>query len=353
MPLENFSCRDFRCLTAVEMEPHPAFTLISGPNASGKTSLLEAIAYLGRGRSFRGAGTRDLVRHGCQEFLLRGTAAFAGRGHAIGVSNGPDGLQQSIDGERGGGLAALAEALPLQVIDPEIHELVGGAPDGRRRFVDWLTFHVEHGYLNGWRRYRRALKQRNALLKEGVKALDSWDEELSVAGVEMDGARQRVLQAALPMVEAAASELLQSPVSFTYLRGWPADIRLRQALADGRRRDLQTGSTQLGPHRADLKLRVDERMARRLVSRGQQKLLACSMVLGSVAVAATALGRVPLLLLDDPAAELDSQSLARLMAAVASLEGQVIATALTAEAVPLPAELAMFHVEHGELAAGH
>ncbi|MGB5247034.1 MAG: DNA replication and repair protein RecF, partial [Woeseia sp.] len=261
-------------------------------------------------------------------------------------------LQQSIDGERGGGLAALADVLPLQVIDPAIHELVAGAPDGRRRFIDWMTFHVEQGYLAVWRRYRRALRQRNALLKDGASALDSWDEELAAAGIEASEARQRVLGRALPIVAASASQLLQAPVSFTYQRGWPKDVELRQALTEGRRRDVQMGSTQQGPHRADLKLQVDERVARRLVSRGQQKLLACAMVLGSVAVAAEALGRVPLLLLDDPAAELDSQSLARLMAAVAGLEGQVVATALTADAVPLPADLAMFHVEHGELVAG-
>ncbi len=352
MPLAQFSCRDFRCLSAVEFEPHPAFTLVSGPNASGKTSLLEAIAYLGRGRSFRGAATRDLIRHGSKELLLRGTASFGGRARRIGVSNGPDGLQQSIDGERGGGLAALAEVLPLQVIDPEIHELVGGSPEGRRRFIDWMTFHVEHGYLGIWRRYRRALKQRNALLKSGVQALDSWDEELALAGVEVNDARQRILETAIPGVQAAASELLQAEVSFTFQRGWPADTALRAALGDSRRRDLQLGSTQPGPHRADLKLRVDERLARRLVSRGQQKLLACSMVLGSVAVVAAAVGRVPLLLLDDPAAELDSNSLARLMQAVAALQGQVIATALTADAVPIPANLSTFHVEHGELLAG-
>ncbi|MBT8084583.1 MAG: DNA replication/repair protein RecF [Woeseia sp.] len=349
MPLRHFSCRDFRCLPAAELAPHAEFTLIFGPNASGKTSLLEAIGYLGRGRSFRGAATRDLVRHGSQEFLLTGRVALAGSDHKVGVSNGPDGLQQRIDGESGGGLAALAELLPLQVIDPEVHELVAGAPEGRRRFMDWMTFHVEQGYLAVWRRYRRALKQRNAQLKSGINALDSWDEELAAAGTELDAARRRVLEVALPIIETSASELLQAPVSFDYHRGWAADNSLREAFTEGRQRDLQAGATQSGPHRADLRLRVDERLARRLVSRGQQKLLASSMVLGSVAVVAERLGRVPLLLLDDPAAELDQESLGRLMAAVAALKGQVIATALTAEAAPLPTELAVFHVEQGDL----
>lgn len=349
MPLNFFSCRQFRCLSEAELTPHNDFTLVAGPNASGKTSLLEGIAYLGRGRSFRGAGVRDLVQHGCDEFLLRGDVSFAGRDHRIGVSNGRAGLQQSVDGERDGGLAALAAALPLQVIDPEIHELVGGAPEGRRRFVDWITFHVEQGYLTLWRRFRRALKQRNALLKDGVSALDSWDREFAEVAIELDLARQQVLERALPRLAESASALLDTAVSFDYQRGWAADRELEEALAAGRQRDLQAGASQIGPHRADLKLRVDERLARRLVSRGQQKLLACAMVLGSVAVAADALGRVPLLLLDDPAAELDEASLGRLMAAVTSLGGQVIATALSVDAVPAPASLAVFHVEHGEL----
>ena len=349
MPLEAFTCQNFRCIAAASFEPHPRFSLISGPNASGKTSLLEGLGYLGRGRSFRGAGTRDLVRHGEAEFLLNGIDRHGGRRHRLGVRNGRNGLEISVDGDREGGVAALAASLPLQVIDPEVHSLVAGGPDERRRFIDWMAFHVEQDFLGAWRRFRRALKQRNALLRSGSDGLDSWDGEFAKAAEALDAARRRVVDRAGAPLAAVGERLLGLPVSFDYHGGWSAGQGLAEALVEHRERDRQAGATQVGPHRADLKLRLDERLARRLVSRGQQKLLACAMVLASVGIATDALGRAPLLLLDDPAAELDREALGRLMGAVEATGSQVVATALNPGALPLPAECGLFHVEQGRL----
>ncbi|MEQ8208072.1 MAG: DNA replication/repair protein RecF [Woeseia sp.] len=352
MPLLKFSCTDFRCLGAVEFQPHPSFSLICGANASGKTSLLEAVAYLGRGRSFRGASSRDLIRYGKSELLVRGEVEVADRLRRLGVRNGKAGLEISVDGDRDGGTAALAGVLPLQIIDPDVHELVGGSPDQRRRFIDWMTFHVERGYLDVWRRFRRALKQRNAVLKSGGSSLDSWDREFVKTALALHEARKKVLEEAIPVLEQEASALLGTGARFEYQIGWNEETGLAEQVLAGRSRDVTTGTTNAGPHRGDLRLRVDDRLAKRLVSRGQQKLLACAMVLGSLRVTSEALGRVPLLLLDDPAAELDRNSLDKLMSAVASLRGQVIATALSLEAVPLPADRALFHVEQGTLNPG-
>jgi DNA replication and repair protein RecF len=351
VPLLSVSCTDFRCLAAAEIRPHAQFTLISGANASGKTSLLEAVSYLGRGRSFRGASTRDLVRHGAKDFVLRGEVETGGLRHRLGVRNGREGLELSIDGDRSGGTARLAAALPLQVIDPEVHELVGGAPDQRRRFMDWMTFHVEHGYLDAWRRFRRALKQRNAALKTGSGSLESWDREFVELALALEEIRKSLVGRAIPVLEECAGGLLELPVSFEYQRGWSDGRGLAEVLREHRVRDQASGTTNSGPHRGDLKLRMDERVARKLVSRGQQKLLACAMVLGSVAVVSPALQQPPLLLLDDPAAELDRGALERLMAAVGASGSQVIATALTPDAVPVPAAHSLFHVEQGVLTA--
>ncbi|MDZ7645272.1 MAG: DNA replication/repair protein RecF [Woeseiaceae bacterium] len=350
-PLLDVVARDFRCLAAAELELHPEFTLITGPNASGKTSLLEAIACLGRGRSFRGAGVRDLVRHGQKDFVLRGRVERDGMRHRLAVQNGSGGLALRMDGDAVTSVAALAAMLPLQVIDPEVHQLVGGPPEERRRFLDWIGFHVEHGFLEAWRNFRRALRQRNAALKSGGDALASWDREFATQGEALDRARSDVVRRALPVLEEAAEALLGASVSFEYQRGWSAGMPLAEALAGTRERDLLQGSTGIGPQRADLRLRVDERMARRLVSRGQQKLLASAMVLGSVAVARTVLPAGPLLLLDDPAAELDEAGLGRLMQRVGALGSQVVATALTAGAVPCPTAMQRFHVEHGSVRA--
>ena len=349
MPLVSFKCSDFRCLESVALSLSAGNNLIYGPNASGKTSILEAIAYLGRGRSFRGAGLRELLRHGQDEFVIFGKVDTGVRELALGIRNSKVGLEVRTDGEKRSSAAALAEAMPLQVIDPEVHELVAGGPDYRRRYVDWIAFHVEQVYLDTWRRYRRTLKQRNAALRSGAtgESLVGWDQELAAHGEAVDAARRRMLDIVAPALGAVGGALLGSGVGIDYQQGWAAGQTLLDSLAAGSERDVQLGSTQCGPHRADLKLVYDERQARKLVSRGQQKLLACALILAATDIVQTALEKPLLLLLDDPAAELDGESVRRLMAAVEGLGCQVVATTLDSEQALFNTSPRLFHVEHG------
>lgn len=351
MPLVEFSARDFRCLADIAFEADPHFNLILGPNASGKTSILEAVGYLGRGKSFRGAATGDLVRHGQSEFVLFGRARNGGRTSKVGVRNSNQGLEVRIDGEANGGAAALAAALPLQIVDPAVHDLVAGPPDERRRFLDWIAFHVEPGYLDAWRRFRRALKQRNAALRsgQGVAAISGWNSEFVEHAMTVDAGRRLALEVATEPLEETGEQLLGSSVGFEYRPGWKDKEALLAVLEEGIERDLALGSTQAGPHRADLRVGYDERQARRLVSRGQEKLLACAMVLAATETAQTALERPLTLLLDDPAAELDAAALGRLMARVRNLGCQVIATSLTEDPAIFAGEGRLFHVEQGVL----
>ena len=348
-----FRATNFRCLESAVLELGPRFNLICGANASGKTSLLEALAYLGRGKSFRGASTVNLVRHGEDEFVLFGEVEKAHGKIGVGVKNGRDGLEIRVGGDSVSGAAALAEALPLQVIDPEVHNLIAGGPEQRRRFIDWVAFHVEHEYLSIWRRFRRALKQRNAALKakSSAAAIRSWNAEFLELAAELDDSRRRVLELTLDSLLEQGLALLETELTFEYQQGWSRDKSLEQALDSGIERELQLGSTQSGPHRADIKISYDERQARKLVSRGQQKLLASAMILAATETVQTAMERPLLLLLDDPAAELDGDSIVRLMAAVAALGCQVVATSIESAALIFPEKPVMFHVEHGAVTA--
>lgn len=347
--IQLFRATNFRCLESIELELSPGFNLISGANASGKTSLLEALAYLGRGKSFRGASTQNLVRHGETEFVLFGEVTSAGRTIPVGVRNSREGLEVRVDGESASGAAALADALPLQVIDPEVHNLIAGGPELRRRFLDWVAFHVEHEHLSIWRRFRRALKQRNAALKSGAggAAINSWNAEFVDLADQLDESRRRVLELTIDSLQEQGNALLETELAFDYAQGWPKDKTLIDALTDNLERDQQLGATQAGPHRADLKVSYDERQARKLVSRGQQKLLASAMIIAATETAQAALEKPLLLLLDDPAAELDNDSVTRLMSAVSSLGCQVVATTLDPESLVYPQETKMFHVEQG------
>ncbi len=348
-----FRATDFRCLEKVELKLAADFNLIYGPNASGKTSLLEALAYLGRGKSFRGASTMNLIQHGKEEFVLFGQVDGVARTRSLGVRNSRTGLEVRVDGDSEGGAAALAEALPLQVIDPEVHNLVAGGPELRRRFLDWVAFHVEQDHLSAWRKFRRALKQRNAALKarSGAATIRSWNAEFVGLSAILDESRRRALDVATDSLQGFGRDLLETDLGFEYQKGWGKDKDLDQALEEGLERDRHLGATQHGPHRADLKISYDDRQARRLVSRGQQKLLASAMILAATETAQTALERPLLLILDDPAAELDSDSLERLMTGVAALGCQVVATSLEPEALAVPSSAALFHVEQGILSA--
>jgi len=351
VPIQQFTARNFRCLENIELTADPQYNLIYGRNASGKTSVLEAMAYLGRGKSFRGAATTDLVRHGEQEFVLFGRVLDGDHVSKVGVRNSHEGLEMRIDGDSAGGAAALAEALPLQIIDPDVHELVAGAPEQRRRYLDWIAFHVERGYLDTWRRFRRALKQRNAALRSGASlaVLEGWNTEFAELAAAVDTGRRAALAVAADGLAEAGTDLLGSEVAFEYRSGWNEDYGLLAALQGSSERDRQQGNTQYGPHRGDVKLEFDARKARKLVSRGQQKLLACAMVLAAAETAQTVRERPLLLLLDDPGAELDKEALGRLMRRVAGLGSQVIATSLESDAPLFPTAAKTFHVEHGAL----
>jgi len=349
LALRSFKCTNFRCLESVSLEFEAANNLIYGANASGKTSILEGIAYLGRGRSFRGAATTELIRHDAQEFVLTGVVDTGARKQRIGVRNGREGMEVRVDGERSSSAAPLAEAIPLQIIEPDVHELIAGGPENRRRYIDWIAFHVEHSYLDSWRRYRRSLKQRNAALKAGAgtATLDSWDKELAEHGLAVDSARRRMLEITLPALGETGRALLGTDVTGEYQQGWSNSRDLLSALRAGHDRDRQLGSTQAGPHRADLRLNFEDHQARKLVSRGQEKLLGCALILAATEVVQTAIEKPLLLLIDDPAAELDAGSLARLMGQVGGLGCQVIATALVPDAPLFGDRPRMFHVEHG------
>lgn len=346
-----FRATNFRCLENAELDFGPVYNLIHGANASGKTSLLEALAYLGRGKSFRGASTQTLVRHGEAEFVLFGEIGQQGARLPVGVRNSREGLEVRVGGESASGAAALAQALPLQIIDPEVHSLVAGGPDQRRRFLDWIAFHVEHEHLSVWRRFRRVLKQRNAALKSGASdgVIRSWNTEFLALALELDDSRRRVLELSLDSLQEQGEALLGTVLEFSYQQGWAREKSLEEALAAGQVRDRQLGASQSGPHRADIKIGYDERQARKLVSRGQQKLLASAMIIAATETVQVATEQPLLLLLDDPAAELDADSISRLMASVTALGCQVVVTALDPTALAFPEEPVRFHVEQGQV----
>ena len=307
MTLRRVQVTDFRCLHRADLEFDPNFTLISGPNASGKTSLLEAMYVLGRGRSFRTRRLEPLIRTGAERMMVVGEAELPERRVTLGVEGSPDGLRARVGGERVASLAELAWVLPVQVIDPEIHHLIEEGPNRRRRFLDWGVFHVEHSFVEHWQHYQQALRQRNAALKsrQGRAAVTVWDLELVRYGELITEARRRYVEQLVPVAVSVAARLLGLDLALAYRPGWAADADLRTALEGSCPRDQDLGATQVGPHRADLAIRLQGAAVRGRVSRGQQKLLAAVLLLSQIKLFPADSRTRPTLLLDDPAAELD------------------------------------------------
>ena len=351
MPLSRVRITAFRCLRDVDLELHPARNYVFGPNGAGKTSLLEGIFVLGRGRSFRTRQMGRLVQHGSDGFTVYGEVAAGGVTRRLGVAYRAGRLEKKIDGEGAPGMAALAALLPVHALDPSMHALVEGGPSERRRFLDWGVFHVEPGYLEAWKRYRRVLSQRNAALKRaaGNAELHPWSTALVEAAAVIDASRGRYLERLAPFVQAFGLQLLERPLTLDYRRGWDHVERLDDVLATTLARDRQHGSTEAGPHRADVVLRLDERRVQDEASRGQQKLTAAALILAQVAVESVERPAHSVLVVDDPSAELDDRSLGRLLAATTELRAQLVFTALSPADLPLEAGHPVFHVERGDV----
>lgn len=352
MPLRRLKVEAFRCLDNVELELDGKRSYVFGANGAGKTSLLEAIYFLGRGRSFRTRETRKLVRWGSAQATVyaetRDESQSIGRlGASIGIGAGA--VERQLNGRRGVSAGTLASALPVYVLDPGAHELIGGGPRGRRQFLDWGVFHVEHDYLDTWRRYRRALGQRNAGLKEGQPdaLLAPWTQVLIEEGTAIDAARRRYLEQVAPILARLGQLLLGEPIEASYQRGWPQELELGDALAAASPRERASGITEVGVHRSDLRIRLAARGVRESASRGQQKLVAAALVLSQIEITATQ--RTPTLLVDDPAAELDQERVARILDALFAAPAQVVLTGLSREQLAPPADYPVFHVEQGNV----
>jgi DNA replication and repair protein RecF len=353
MSLDGLAIEDFRCIERAELALHSRCNLISGANASGKTSLLEAMFMLGRGRSFRTARSEMLIRHGAGAFTLAAKVREGGRAQPLGMRFVREGMKARYSGRPVQGLAELAQILPVQAIDPEVHRLIEGGPQERRRFLDWGVFHVEPTFVDHWRRYQRALKQRNAALKAGhsAAAVRAWDPELLESGEAVAAYRSRYVSALGPHLAAVGQRLLNGSLEVQLQQGWAAERTLQEAMESSWARDRERGLTHVGPHRADLLVRFGQAAARDRISRGQQKLAAAALLLGQLRCDAEQGSAVAALLVDDPAAELDAANLERLLGEIVTLPAQLFISALDPENRAL-ADLPdghRFHVEHGSV----
>ncbi len=362
MRVTRLRVTDVRRFADADLRPGPGLNLITGDNGAGKTTLLEALHLLAYGRSFRGRVRDGLIRTGAEavEVFAEWHEDAGGRTRRAGLRHAGQRWEGRLDGATVAQLGDLCAALAVVTFEPGSHALITGGGEPRRRLVDWGLFHVEPGFLPLWRRYARALKQRNVLLKARVRdgQLDVWDHELAEAGEPLTRRRQAYLETLEPVLQAIAADLVPSlgAARLQFQPGWARDsLSLSDALLVARDRDLANGFTSVGPHRADWRIDYAALPGREALSRGQAKLTALSVLLAQAEQHAGARGEWPVIALDDLASELDRRHQRRVLQRLLGSGAQIFITGT--EMPPALSELvseqaldpAVFHVEHGGL----
>lgn len=355
MILQQFQVRDVRCVAEATLALHPRLNLLVGPNGSGKSSVLEALHLLAYGRSFRGRVSDGLVRTGAPHLEVYAEWTDGGRlPHRAGLRHAGNRWEARLDGGDVSNLGELCAQVAVVCFEPGSHALIGGGSEHRRRFLDWGLFHVEPAFLPLWRRYARALKQRNALLKTrpAAASLAPWEVELADSGEALTRLRQAYLDDLEPVLVAETETLLGElgVPALEFRPGWRRqELSLADALLLGRERDLALGHTSTGPHRADWRIDFARLPGREALSRGQEKLTALACLLAQARHHAERHGDWPVICLDDLASELDAPHQELLLNTVTQSGAQLIisGTQRPGGLQATTTALRLFHVEHG------
>ena len=355
--MRRLEINHLRNLTTVRLNLGSHFNCLVGPNGAGKTSVLEAAYLLTRGRSFRGHAVGPVIADGQEGLVVR---AELEAGRSLGIARPRRGKTVlHIDQQPTRRLSEAVALLPLNLLLPNVSELVFGAPGERRRYLDGGLFHVKPAHLTALKDFQGANRQRNALLRtwgepRSQQLLDVWTEAFCRHAERVHGFRADYVHELEPWVAAVLQELdVPFELELSYQSGW-GDESLEKLLGDTVAKDVKSGTTSVGPHRADLSLVVSGASARNKLSRGQGKLVATALILAQARLLQAQTQRRSLFLIDELGAEMDSGHLARLVAVLDSATCQVIATSTR-----LPGEefakltsdgdLALFHVEQGQV----
>lgn len=364
--LRSLALRDFRNLARLDLALPEDGVAIVGENGQGKTNLLEAVYYLHLLRSARGARDVDVVRFGAPGFHIA-ARADGGAQHELSAGFERAGRRKRVrlDGAEPTRLSDALGALPCVLFSPADVELVAGTPSARRRYLDILLALSSRPYLAALQRYRHALAQRNAALRNAVREgprgeqrVAVWEAPLAEHGAVLWRERVQWTESAAPRFAEICSAIgeatavgLRYATSLEPGRVVPDDVRaaLSRALEEKRPLDLRRGLTHAGPHRDDLALTLDARELRSFGSAGQQRTAAIALRLLEGETLNERLGARPLLLLDDPFAELDTRRSARILELLAARGmGQTLLTVPRESDIP-PAltQLARWRIADG------
>lgn len=367
--LRHLSLSSFRAHARTEVDAAPRVNLLVGPNGAGKTNVVEAIGYLCLGKSFLGASDATVLRRGEPHFTVEGSFEGEDRPDVrLRVAFVPgEGKRAFANGSPLDRLADLVGRVPVVILSPDDRDLTAGGPSERRRLLDTTLSQAFPVYLDDLLKYRRALKQKNALLQQVRKGksltpgtMEAWDEELATLGGRVVE-RRRAFLARFADLLLEAYELLGSPGGTPTLEYQPSSGSEAESDADGMRRALartrsrsgDLGRTLVGPHLDEVLFQLDGFDLRPFASQGQHRTFALAVRVAQALYFRERSDEPPLLLLDDVFGPLDPDRTRVVLELLASGElGQSFVTAARSEpfdgVVPFDGQShAVFHVERG------
>ncbi|MCL2916304.1 DNA replication/repair protein RecF [Shewanella corallii] len=356
MSLIRLKIDTFRNIDSAQLLPGDGLNLIYGLNGSGKTSILEAIYFLGMGRSFRSHLSQRVINTDADQLTVFAVMQHARGEDKVGFRRSRNGdTEVRINGDKVKRLSVLAETLPIQVITPESFSLLFEGPKSRRQFIDWGAFHSDPHFYQAWTNTRRILKQRNQLLRDGssYSNIQFWDRELVRYAEQVTSIRNAYVDSLNELLKGIIGEFLpRVSVKVSFTRGWDSKTDLAQLLETQYQRDLSLGHTVSGPHKADLRLRVGNLPAQDALSRGQLKLLVCALRIAQGKLLKQQSDKNSIYLVDDLPSELDADHRRLLLKQLTDTGAQVFVTAIEPSAIVDSLHRApsrMFHVEHGRV----
>lgn len=355
MTLHKLDIYNVRNIHDQSIYPSPAFNFIYGKNASGKSALIESIFILGRAKSFRTSSIKSVITFDRPSLIVSALVRQAkNRSQHLGIQIDGKNIEIRINQQACQKRSDLAYGLPLQIIHPKSFELLDAGAQIRREFLDWGIFNQENNFLPVWRKYKKALTQRNALLKtKAINQLYVWNKELAKYGTMVYQYRLEYIQKLKPFV----SKIIQrfsalSDIDIELVSGWDELIQLEQLLIDSLEKDLRDGFTHNGPHRGDFNLLTDNKLAKDVVSRGQLKILVICLKLAQVELMISERDTFGCILIDDFAAELDVENREKILKYLSEINCQAFITATERNdfgELSTINDYKLFHVEQGKI----
>jgi DNA replication and repair protein RecF len=353
MILTDLKIHQLRNISSAHLLLNSRFTLIMGPNASGKTSILEALYLLSCGHSFRSREISPIIAHGQSSLNV---FARAENHHTISIQKScSEPTQIKLNNQFCSTTSQLAYALPCQVFYSELFQIIDAGPTVRRSVLDWGLFHVKPNYLTLWKEYKKVLKHRNALLKKKAPYAHfiPWDQQLTHLANQLDALRQDYFELWKNRFYVVLHQLTECDCTIQYFKGWDkkqSGKSLELILSEHFSSDNQKLYTQHGAHQADIFIESNDIKAKNVLSRGQQKIILIALKLAQGEL----LGRQCLYLFDDLVAELDEIHQKKLVNYLVSQQGQYVITAVAKMDLmdQLPAEhVSSYNISKGVISA--